>query len=63
MQVVVPTLVAKRLTFPERVFSANVERLRQAVINGQDTHPGANYIDTTDGHKKSPRERGLVRTE
>ncbi|RUS34443.1 putative RPO31-DNA-directed RNA polymerase III, 160 kd subunit [Jimgerdemannia flammicorona] len=42
-QVAVPELVAKILTYPERVFAGNIERLRKAVLNGSDTHPGANY--------------------
>lgn len=43
-QVGVPDRVAKILTFPERVNSANIQKLRQMIRNGIDTHPGANYV-------------------
>ena len=40
----VPEHVAKILTYPERVHHANIELMRQLVINGVDVHPGANFI-------------------
>ena len=40
----VPERVAKVLTYPARVTSHNIEHLRQAVRNGTDKHPGANYV-------------------
>lgn len=43
-QVGVPDRVAKILTFPERVNSANIQKLRQMIRNGTDVHPGANYV-------------------
>ncbi|XP_060520188.1 DNA-directed RNA polymerase III subunit RPC1 [Cylas formicarius] len=43
-QVGVPMHVAKILTFPERVTQANVNLMRQLVINGPDKWPGANYV-------------------
>jgi len=43
-QVAVPKLVAKRLTYPERVFEQNLDKLRAAVRNGPDVWPGAHYI-------------------
>eukprot|EP01038_Epipyxis_sp_PR26KG_P008141 gene8141-11020_t len=43
-QVGVPELVAKVMTYPERVNRYNIDRLRQYVINGADKHPGANII-------------------
>ncbi|OZJ06503.1 hypothetical protein BZG36_00634 [Bifiguratus adelaidae] len=43
-QVAVPELVAKILTYPERVFSHNIDRLKRAIINGPNVHPGANYL-------------------
>ncbi|KAL6060056.1 DNA-directed RNA polymerase subunit [Balamuthia mandrillaris] len=52
-QVAVPVLVAQILTFPEKVFAHNIDRLRQYVINGPDKHPGANFIiDRDDGSKR-----------
>ncbi|KAF9083486.1 hypothetical protein BGX23_011391 [Mortierella sp. AD031] len=43
-QVAVPELVAKNLTYPERVTNHNITRLRHAITNGTDVHPGANYV-------------------
>ncbi|POY73995.1 putative DNA-directed RNA polymerase [Rhodotorula taiwanensis] len=52
-QVAVPERVAKILTYPERVTPHNIERLRQAVRNGTEVHPGANFINQGgDGTKK-----------
>ncbi|KAJ1562028.1 hypothetical protein HK405_000629 [Cladochytrium tenue] len=51
-QVAVPERMAKILTYPERVTSNNIERLRQNVINGADKHPGASYVQTASGVKK-----------
>ncbi|EFA01191.1 DNA-directed RNA polymerase III subunit RPC1 [Tribolium castaneum] len=43
-QVGVPLHIAKILTFPERVIHANIDVMRQLVINGPDKWPGANYV-------------------
>ncbi|XP_077310097.1 DNA-directed RNA polymerase III subunit RPC1 isoform X1 [Lithobates pipiens] len=43
-EVAVPVHVAKILTFPEKVNSANVHFMRKLVQNGPDVHPGANFI-------------------
>ncbi len=43
-EVGIPYEVALKLTIPEAVTSWNIERLRQAVINGTELHPGANYV-------------------
>ncbi|XP_037876399.1 DNA-directed RNA polymerase III subunit RPC1 isoform X1 [Bombyx mori] len=43
-EVGVPVHVAKILTYPERVFPANLQWLRRLVCNGPDVHPGANYV-------------------
>ncbi|KAK7754702.1 DNA-directed RNA polymerase III subunit C1 (rpo31) [Diatrype stigma] len=48
-QVAVPILVAKNLTYPERVHRENIGKLRQCVLNGPDVHPGANAVLKTDG--------------
>ena len=48
-QVGVPVLVAKTMTYPERVNEHNIHSLRQAVLNGQDIHPGANIVRTESG--------------
>lgn len=51
-QIGVPVYVAKTLTYPEQVTAFNLDRLRQAVINGPDQHPGANYLQSKDGLKR-----------
>jgi DNA-directed RNA polymerase III subunit RPC1 len=50
-EVAVPERVAKILTYPERVTSHNIEILQQAVRNGPDMHPGANYVARGDSKK------------
>ncbi|KAF8433614.1 hypothetical protein BGX38DRAFT_1275957 [Terfezia claveryi] len=44
-QVAVPMLVAKNLTYPERVSRYNKEKLKQCIRNGPNQHPGANYLE------------------
>ena len=44
IQVAVPIHVAKVMTYPEKVTSANIELMRKLIVNGCDTHPGANFI-------------------
>jgi DNA-directed RNA polymerase III subunit RPC1 len=36
------------MTYPERVTSYNIEKLRERVLNGPDVHPGANLIRMKD---------------
>lgn len=43
-QVAVPVHVAKVLTYPERVTEANIQLMKQLILNGADKHPGANFI-------------------
>ncbi|KAI1142603.1 beta and beta-prime subunits of DNA dependent RNA-polymerase [Hypoxylon sp. FL0543] len=50
-QVAVPVLVAKNLTYPERVHRANIDKLRQCVLNGPNVHPGAQAILKQDGEQ------------
>lgn len=51
-QVGVPVLVAKTLTFPERVNSNNIELMRKLVTNGPNVHPGANFVEQSGSTKK-----------
>eukprot|EP00931_Biecheleriopsis_adriatica_P023570 TRINITY_DN14859_c1_g1_i1.p1 TRINITY_DN14859_c1_g1~~TRINITY_DN14859_c1_g1_i1.p1 ORF type:complete len:1545 (+),score=399.75 TRINITY_DN14859_c1_g1_i1:144-4778(+) len=51
-QVVVPDWVAKRMTYPEKVCDANIDRLREAIRRGPEEHPGACFVHTGDGRKK-----------
>lgn len=50
-QVAVPLLVAKNLTYPERVNHANIEKLKECVIKGPNIWPGAQGIIKKDGAK------------
>ena len=47
-QVAVPELVAKNLTYPERVQRHNIEKLRTCVRNGPAVWPGAHQVIKTD---------------
>nr|XP_043636621.1 DNA-directed RNA polymerase III subunit 1-like [Erigeron canadensis] len=48
-EVAIPILMARILTYPERVSHHNMERLRQAVCNGTLKYPGAKHIRKPDG--------------
>ena len=50
-QVAVPQLVAKNLTYPERVNRHNLEKLRQCVRNGPDVWPGAQAVIRQDSEE------------
>jgi DNA-directed RNA polymerase III subunit RPC1 len=47
-QVAVPILVAKNLTYPERVNRHNIDKLRQCIKNGVEVWPGAQCILKSD---------------
>ncbi|PIA38793.1 hypothetical protein AQUCO_02700174v1 [Aquilegia coerulea] len=49
-EVGMPILMAQMLTYPERVFRNNIEKLRQCVRNGPEKYPGAHYITCRDGY-------------
>ncbi len=51
-EIAVPVYVAKTLTYPETVTRFNIDVLREAVFNGPDVHPGANFIMSKDGAMK-----------
>jgi DNA-directed RNA polymerase I subunit RPA1 len=48
-EVGVPEIFAKTLSYPERVTEFNKERLSQAIINGTDKYPGANFVIDPNG--------------
>lgn len=50
-EVVVPRYMAMVLTYPERVTTHNMHKLRRAIINGTQTHPGARFVIGQDGRK------------
>ncbi|KAJ1609260.1 DNA-directed RNA polymerase III C1 subunit [Cryptosporidium canis] len=54
-EVVVPMIIAKKLTYPERVNAINIDSLREAVLNGHDIWPGACYVYKGNGSKSSLR--------
>ena len=49
-QVGVPVLVAKIMTFPEKVSRYNIDKMRKMVLNGPEKHPGANIIRSAGGN-------------
>ncbi|KAF1744812.1 hypothetical protein MXB_3507 [Myxobolus squamalis] len=59
-QVVVPVLMAITLTFPQHVNRYNIESLRQAVINGPEIHPGANFVISLDQTGRKFGEREII---
>ncbi|CAA2978937.1 DNA-directed RNA polymerase III subunit 1 [Olea europaea subsp. europaea] len=48
-EVAIPILMARILTYPERVSHHNIEKLRQRVRNGPNKYPGAKFIRHPDG--------------
>lgn len=51
-EVAVPELVAKNMTYPERVNRQNIEKLRQCILNGPTVWPGAQALVAKDGSIK-----------
>ncbi|KAI8588436.1 hypothetical protein BDZ88DRAFT_422050 [Geranomyces variabilis] len=51
-QVAVPERACKILTYPERVTSHNIDRLRNNILNGTEKWPGATYLTKARGDKK-----------
>lgn len=52
-EVALPELLAKVMTYPERVNAKNIDKMRKLVLNGTDKWPGANGIIPRDGGKLS----------
>ena len=52
-EVGIPIQVAKKLTVPENVTEENIEYLKKLVKNGPLKYPGANYLITKTGSRKS----------
>uniref|UniRef100_A0A5B7B2D8 DNA-directed RNA polymerase subunit n=1 Tax=Davidia involucrata TaxID=16924 RepID=A0A5B7B2D8_DAVIN len=54
----IPPYFALRLTYPERVTPWNVVKLRNAIINGSEIHPGAtHYVDKLSTVKLPPSKK------
>lgn len=62
-QVAVPQLVAKNLTYPERVNRQNIEKLRKCIINGPTVWPGAQALIKKDGVKFNLKFGGVAMRE
>jgi len=66
-EVGVPEVFAKTLSYPERVTDFNKERLSEAVMNGPDVYPGANYVIDCNGQQfslksmKEGKRKGLAK--
>ncbi|KAK3022372.1 hypothetical protein RJ639_047346 [Escallonia herrerae] len=57
----IPPYFALRLTYPERVTPWNVVKLRDAIVNGSDSHPGAtHYADKVSTKKLPPSKKKRV---
>ncbi|KAB1222317.1 DNA-directed RNA polymerase I subunit rpa1 [Morella rubra] len=57
----IPPYFALRLTYPERVTPWNVVKLRNAIINGSEIHPGATqYGDKLDTKQLPPSRKGRI---
>ncbi|CAF2048280.1 DNA-directed RNA polymerase I subunit 1 [Brassica napus] len=57
----IPPCFALKLSYPERVTPWNVEKLRQAIINGPDVHPGAtHYSDKVSTMKLPPTKKARI---
>lgn len=52
-EVGVPFQIAKKLTVPENVTEENIDYLKELIKNGPMNYPGANYLVTKTGSKKS----------
>ncbi|KAL3824530.1 hypothetical protein ACJIZ3_020559 [Penstemon smallii] len=52
-EVAIPILMARILTYPERVSHHNIEKLKLCVRNGPNKYPGAKFIRLPDGHEIS----------
>src|SRR3989344_665427 len=55
-EVGVPMDIAKELTVAIKVNKNNIAELKKVILNGSNTHPGANYILRSDGMKKKITE-------
>ncbi|MEM7819292.1 MAG: DNA-directed RNA polymerase subunit A' [Candidatus Aenigmatarchaeota archaeon] len=51
-EVGIPLEIAKELTVPVKVNKNNISTLKNLILNGPNTHPGANYVIRPDGVRK-----------
>lgn len=50
-EVGIPEVFAKKLTYPVPVTNWNIAELRKLIMNGPNTHPGANFVEDAKGFK------------
>lgn len=62
-EVGVPLPFARELCYPEPVTANNIKLLRQLVINGRDTYPGACYVENEKGQLTDLRSRNAGQRE
>tara|TARA_B110000285_G_scaffold15766_1_gene15514 strand:- start:220 stop:795 length:576 start_codon:yes stop_codon:yes gene_type:complete len=55
-EVIIPQLMAKVLTYPERVNRYNFAKLKNLVLRGSEQHPGANIVYTNPDSDKADEE-------
>ncbi|XP_077239616.1 DNA-directed RNA polymerase III subunit 1-like isoform X2 [Tasmannia lanceolata] len=60
-EVAIPILMARILTYPERVSRYNIEKLRQCVRNGAGKYPGANFLLLPDGSRVNLKHQSRYR--
>ncbi|XWS43173.1 hypothetical protein CRYUN_Cryun16bG0080100 [Craigia yunnanensis] len=57
----IPPYFALRLTYPERVTPWNIVKLREAIINGSEIHPGAtHYVDKLSTQRLPPNRKARI---
>ncbi|XP_050227072.1 DNA-directed RNA polymerase I subunit 1 [Mercurialis annua] len=57
----IPPCFAVKLTYPERVTPWNISKLRSAVINGPENHPGATqYVDKLSTNRLPPSRKARI---
>ena len=52
-EIAVPIRIAKKMTYPQRVFAQNLSEMKKLVLNGPDKHPGACFVIFKDGTKRN----------
>ncbi len=55
-EVGIPKMVAKKLTIQKKVNERNYEKVVEAIENGPENHPGANYVFQPDGKRRKITE-------
>ncbi|CAM8879158.1 unnamed protein product [Rhodiola kirilowii] len=51
-EVAIPVLMAKKLSYPEKVHRQNIAKLKQRIMNGTDKYPGASKVEYADSSSR-----------